>query len=745
MGAASSSNWGQRTLRKGMFLQTIARVLVVCLAVLAALSVLSTTPSRAYAVATAYDYEGSVFTFITEDGTELGMYREQEGSYHYYKDGKIVIEHVTSNKTIYAGFYLNADFADSSTWDDSLFIPRNSNGWLSFTLDPSYAGKAWPIAPVKVSDPTKSTSRQYYMAVPELENFEGYLLDVTFTDGQGNELSKAQVVSGSDAVPPADPKRDGFTFKGWDKPYTNITENTTINALWVEGDDDYYTVTFEDGWGNVISTQLVKEGDSAVAPDDPVHEGYVFAGWDPQELTDIMEDLTVTATWTSNDDAALAAARAAIAALPGDPKSLLRDTDNETVADAAAAYNALSDELKAKLTDDERLHLAKCAIAVLPSDPFVVTSDHKVAIDAAEAIFESLPESLQGEIDDDDKAKAISSSRSYGRYLENAVWASDALHTVNNITLLKDGTYPNEVASSVQITSTSSMGKSNSARGYGFTVKSVTVKNGRMTAIIEHGSNSSQYLRMGGVEYQNLQTDSKGHSYYEIPFALNTTFHFSVKGKDATSDTDAITYELSSTAIESTLVPGIPSSEGESSGEGSSGDDSGSGSDSDSDSGSGSDSGNTSASDSKSGSSKTSSSKSSKSGSSSSRTSSTTSTTKTSASTTSTAKRTSSSSGLSPLLRASGTNNSSSSSSGKSTASDSKTADTTAQASSSGLSTPAGSSGGARVTEVALNASDSAGGSDSVDIAPAVAGGTLLSLALGALGFVLRFVRRELA
>lgn len=62
---------------------------------------------------------------------------------------------------------------------------------------------------------------------------EGYR--VRFFDYDGiTELIDVQFVEeGENAIPPEeDPKRDGFIFKGWNKPYKNITEDTDIIALY---------------------------------------------------------------------------------------------------------------------------------------------------------------------------------------------------------------------------------------------------------------------------------------------------------------------------------------------------------------------------------------------------------------------------------------------------------------------------------------------------------------------------------
>ena len=55
---------------------------------------------------------------------------------------------------------------------------------------------------------------------------------VTFTDGAGNTISTQSVYLLTDAAAPKDPVRDGYKFTGWDKPFTNVTTDLTVNALW---------------------------------------------------------------------------------------------------------------------------------------------------------------------------------------------------------------------------------------------------------------------------------------------------------------------------------------------------------------------------------------------------------------------------------------------------------------------------------------------------------------------------------
>ena len=61
----------------------------------------------------------------------------------------------------------------------------------------------------------------------------------------------------------------------------------------------YWTVTFVDHDGTVLSTQTVVNGEAATAPADPIREGYTFTGWDV-DFSNVTGDLTVTAQYEQN-------------------------------------------------------------------------------------------------------------------------------------------------------------------------------------------------------------------------------------------------------------------------------------------------------------------------------------------------------------------------------------------------------------------------------------------------------------
>ena len=61
----------------------------------------------------------------------------------------------------------------------------------------------------------------------------------------------------------------------------------------------YYTVTFKDWDGTVLSTQSVEEGTAATAPAVPGRTGYTFTGWDV-DFSNVTSDLVVTAQYQIN-------------------------------------------------------------------------------------------------------------------------------------------------------------------------------------------------------------------------------------------------------------------------------------------------------------------------------------------------------------------------------------------------------------------------------------------------------------
>lgn len=121
---------------------------------------------------------------------------------------------------------------------------------------------------------------------------------VTFMDGK-TPLKTEKVQHGSAAPEPKVPEKAGKTFKGWDKPFDNVTSDLTINAVY---DVDTFTVTFKDG-EKVLETQTVEYEAAATAPDTArlsPPEGMQFAKWD-KDFSKVTEDIEVSAVYEPNE------------------------------------------------------------------------------------------------------------------------------------------------------------------------------------------------------------------------------------------------------------------------------------------------------------------------------------------------------------------------------------------------------------------------------------------------------------
>lgn len=122
---------------------------------------------------------------------------------------------------------------------------------------------------------------------------------VTFMDGEKVLKAYTNVTHGDTVTAPAVPKKDGKTFKKWDKDFSMVTSDLTINAVY---DVDTFTVTFKDG-EKVLETQTVEYEAAATAPDTArlsPPESMHFAKWD-KDFSKVTEDIEVSAVYELNE------------------------------------------------------------------------------------------------------------------------------------------------------------------------------------------------------------------------------------------------------------------------------------------------------------------------------------------------------------------------------------------------------------------------------------------------------------
>ena len=149
-------------------------------------------------------------------------------------------------------------------------------------------------SPVTAIGDTETGNKEYwakweinqYTVTVKPENGEA---DITITQDYGTPITA-----------PADPTREGYTFKGWDKeiPKTMPAENMTVKAQW---EINQYTITFDTNGGSEIAPITQDYGTKITAPADPTRKGYTFKGWD-KEIPKTMpaENMTVKAQWEIN-------------------------------------------------------------------------------------------------------------------------------------------------------------------------------------------------------------------------------------------------------------------------------------------------------------------------------------------------------------------------------------------------------------------------------------------------------------
>lgn len=122
---------------------------------------------------------------------------------------------------------------------------------------------------------------------------------VTFMDGEKVLAAFTNVPHGETVTAPEVPKKDGKTFSKWDKDFSKVTSDLTINAVY---DVDTFTVTFKDG-EKVLETQTVEYEAAATAPDTArlsPPEGMHFAKWD-KDFSKVTESIEVSAVYELNE------------------------------------------------------------------------------------------------------------------------------------------------------------------------------------------------------------------------------------------------------------------------------------------------------------------------------------------------------------------------------------------------------------------------------------------------------------
>ena len=125
---------------------------------------------------------------------------------------------------------------------------------------------------------------------------------ITFDTDGGSEIAPITQDYGTNITAPAAPLKEGHTFTGWDKeiPATMPAFDMAIKATWQINSYDVVFVVD----GEEVSRVTQEYGTPITAPADPVKDGYIFDGWDPEfvEGATVPEGgVTYTAQWLSEE------------------------------------------------------------------------------------------------------------------------------------------------------------------------------------------------------------------------------------------------------------------------------------------------------------------------------------------------------------------------------------------------------------------------------------------------------------
>ena len=122
---------------------------------------------------------------------------------------------------------------------------------------------------------------------------------IIFDTCGGSEIESITGHYGDPVTAPADPKREGYTFAGWDQeiPETLNEGVLTIKAQWKA---NRYTIRFDTDGGSEVAPITQEYGTAIAAPDAPTKTGYTFIGWDNLPDTMPVDGQIVKALWSVN-------------------------------------------------------------------------------------------------------------------------------------------------------------------------------------------------------------------------------------------------------------------------------------------------------------------------------------------------------------------------------------------------------------------------------------------------------------
>ena len=119
---------------------------------------------------------------------------------------------------------------------------------------------------------------------------------VRFNDWDGSLLTWQYVAEGGAATPPANPTREGYTFVGWDKDFSNVTEDMIVTAQYEEIIVPIYSFNYKDKDGLLLKSENI----TLHLPEAPEFVGFTFLYWSTTE-GNIENGITIVAIYEADE------------------------------------------------------------------------------------------------------------------------------------------------------------------------------------------------------------------------------------------------------------------------------------------------------------------------------------------------------------------------------------------------------------------------------------------------------------
>lgn len=180
-------------------------------------------------------------------------------------------------------------------------VDKDGNLVLS-TATASLSECFWHDSKVRCLNPNQSYVMVPSTAAETITSFGDIKTTLTFDSNGGTAVVPASVTDtpGKSYTKPADPTREGYTFKGWDPalPETMPLADMTVKAQW---EKNKYTVKFLLDDGSTIKEETLDYGAAITKPADPTKTGAQFVKWNPDvDATVPAHNVTYTAVFSTN-------------------------------------------------------------------------------------------------------------------------------------------------------------------------------------------------------------------------------------------------------------------------------------------------------------------------------------------------------------------------------------------------------------------------------------------------------------